>query len=212
MTSLESLWKQAERHRQVGLLKLAILREQLHQIHAQKSQKMAVGAPADAHALHQLETKIEALKTCNLRGVTWEQIVDPKPIPAPLLHREIPAETLQTLGKDKLDRFDRKWEYQLTAEAISQNWSIWTLDAWVFIATAEESHKELNDIFWPNGLVLFVEGAPRDSHAPLRPRWKGRWFFALSPDVDPQSLDFTKIAGSSLDPEPPVWSLLHAAR
>ena len=151
-------WRLCEGLPESDLLRLVVLRELLQSLHAEKSRLLSSGKRDESTSIRALETHIEELRNA-------------KPLEGDLAalasgtakfkkrSRLLPAAVFTAVDREKLERFDRKWEAAIAAEAISQGWRIWSLENWVEIPRVEEWNRKLVDQLWPHGIVLFVESA-----------------------------------------------------
>jgi len=196
------------------LLRLVVLREMIHLLHAEKSRCLACGKRQEAQALRVLEERLEALRDQpTLDGDIRQWCFSDKPIPAGRRHRLVPDNLVTRIGRDKFDRYDRKWESAIAAEAAQAGWGFWTLEAWVEVSQVEPWAALLTQRLWPHGLILFVENACNPSI--MERYWQGRWYVALAPHYrhpDELALQLERWtgSGSSSDPgmAPPRWSVV----
>jgi hypothetical protein len=211
-------WRLCDGSTGASLLRLAILRELLRSLHAEKSRCLATGKKTEAQQFRQWETRIENLRQgVDLKGELADLLRD-GPIPKKRT-RLIPQALLSVLTRERLERYDRKWEAEIAAEACSLGWRFWTLKAWVSIPLAEDWNRRLSERLWPNGVVLFIEaidhpapGPPADT-GPSESLWQGQWTILLQPSFTPQdlSLDFDRWRLAALCGEEILLEMLEAA-
>jgi len=124
----------------------------------------------------------------------------------------------QKLDRDKLQRYDRKWEKTIAAEAISLHWKFWCLDSWVQISYIEEWNKYLTTRLWPHGLVLSTESALSLKNDILHPTntvplWRGHWIIILDSQLkhpSELSLNLNQWPGTPEKPPTPAqWKLIY---
>jgi hypothetical protein len=208
-------WADCDGTPEMTLLRLSILRELIQKLHSEKSRCLANGLKAEAQSIKIWETRIEELRDhLSLYGDLMQLIQDPKS--APKKKRNIPEALFQNLDRDKLLRYDRKWEAAIVAEAITLNWKIWNLDAWVKIPSIEEWDTVLSQRLWPHSLVLFAESAqsPNTGLSPSEDTyWHGRWMTLLHPHFNTPielSLNLNTWPGApETPPSLPQWKQIY---
>jgi hypothetical protein len=202
-----------------SLLRLAILRDLLRSLHAEKSRCLATGKKNEAQQFRYWEQRIEDLRQgVDLKGELADLLREG--ITLRRRTRLIPQGLLAALGAEKLQRYDRKWESEIAAEACALGWKFWTLQSWVSIPLAEDWNRRLGERLWPNGIVLYVESLRQSPPGPSEPLWKGQWTVLLQPGYhSPQelSLDFDRWPGAPessplAQSEPPAWKLLFSPK
>jgi hypothetical protein len=214
-------WRLCEGVEGASLLRLAILRDLLRSLHAEKSRCLATGKKAEAQQFRHWEQRIEDLRQCmDLRGELTDLLREG--VLRKRRTRLIPQGLFNHLPADKLQRYDRKWETEIAAEACALGWRFWTLQAWVSIPLAEDWNRRLSERLWPNGVVLFVESLKQSgpNDGPSEPLWKGQWTVLLQPKFKTPAdlpLDFERWPGAPeaspvAQAEPPVWKLLFTPR
>ncbi|MGE0614720.1 MAG: hypothetical protein AB7P04_03690, partial [Bacteriovoracia bacterium] len=205
-----SRWDDSAALAECSLLRLVILRDLYRYLHAERSKVLVEGSKKSVDDIRALQTSLEELRGQDLRGLSLSDVISRakagKPLDTP---RRPAAELLQKIEREKLERYDRKWESALAAEAFHCGWGFWHLDAWVKVSTAEAFHGHLSRSLWPKGIVLFVEASPGNSLDKTdEPIWKGRWVCTLSPQKDPKATPLLSIPGISSRPDEPRWNLL----
>ena len=213
-------WQDSEGLPQMNLIRLGLLRETLQNLHSEKSRCLAEGRKQAAQAIRSWEQKIEELKDLPLLGNLME-LVQSSPLPSTTQlkrKRLLPEALYNRMDREKLERYDRKWESAIAAEAISLNWHFWVLDSWVHIPFLEEWNKTLTEKLWPHGLILFTETSVAD-HAEIVQEdedsafWRGSWMTVLAPNFrDPKelSLNSNYWPGAVLKaPTPPQWKPIY---
>jgi hypothetical protein len=190
---LRGQWLEARGKPECRLLRLAILRELHHEIHSGISRVTA--GSGDSLALKILQPGIEALRDARRLPEDWDALFRPSSFldgapgakPSPATPEELaallpPAGVTEAIGRDKLLRYDRKWEAALAAEARHAGWRFWTAERELPLAEVGRLNDDLVRELWPRGIVLFCEPAPREA----RPgHWRGRWYLAARPEVSP---------------------------
>jgi hypothetical protein len=211
-----------------SLLRLAILRDLLRSLHAEKSRCLATGKKAEAQQFRHWEQRIEDLRQgVELKGELTDLLRE-DPVRKKRT-RLIPQALLGVLTQERLQRYDRKWEAEIAAEASLLGWKFWVLRSWVSIPLAEDWNRKLGERLWPNGVVLFVEslqqstpsddparGPAGDMSFAMETLWKGQWTILLQPKYrspEELSLDFERWPGApETPPEPPEWKLIYSPR
>lgn len=210
-------WKECTNLPETTLLRLSILRTLVQNLHTEKSRCLATGLKADAQLIRTWENHLELLqKSSKLTGELFETIQQSKDVPKK--NRVIPEALFQRLNREKFERYDRKWEAVLVAEAMSLNWQVWTLEAWVNIPLIKEWDVYFTQKLWPQGIVLFVESAEEqviDSQNHSEKNcWRGRWVVVLHPRIKTEhdlSFSFNHWPGAPdpAPPSPPRWTLIY---
>jgi hypothetical protein len=109
-------------------------------------------------------------------------LIDTEPLPK--RSRMLPELLFAKLEREKLTRYDRKWEAAIAAEAVSVKWPFWCLDTWVQIPLIEEWDQTFVENLWPRGMILFSESSSSidkwQNHSENDPGvWRGRWNIIL---------------------------------
>jgi hypothetical protein len=212
-------WRLCDGVEGASLLRLAILRDLLRSLHAEKSRCLATGKKGEAQQFRHWEQRIEDLRQgVDLKGELADLLREG--VPLRRRTRLIPQALLGVLGAERLQRYDRKWESEIAAEACALSWKFWTLQAWVSIPLAEDWNRRLGERLWPNGVVLYVESLKQSPPGPSEPLWKGQWTVLLQPKYrtpDELSLDFDRWPGAPeasplAQAEPPAWKLLFSPK
>jgi hypothetical protein len=216
-------WRHCEGLEEATLLRLAILRDLMRQLHAEKSRSLAQGSKTEAQSLKVWELRIEDLRgSLRLEGELMELLSDPAKKPK-TRKRLLPEALFTTLAREKLERYDRQWEASLAAEAAQMGWQFWILDAWIDISSVEDWNQKLNEKLWPHGVVLFADNAS-DTGGSISTGegegavnfWHGRWFVLMHPRF--RAPDELLGSSSHLVPRTPVppslprWKLLFSLR
>jgi len=205
----EGRWRDAEGIEESTLLRLAILRELVRELHAEKSKLLARGARPEAQALKVWEKKIEDLKGAASFGGTLAEAIRGD-LPTRKRTRLLPESLFHFLPKEKLERYDRVWESAIAAEAATLGWRFWSLTAWVQIHQAEEWHRALSDRLIPHGVLLFAESA--DAVDAAGNLWQGQWLLVLKPRFSTPDFRVRELPGVSLEPAAPLWKLLYSPK
>ncbi len=216
-------WRHCEGLEEATLLRLAILRDLMRQLHAEKSRTLATGRKGDAQGLKVWELRVEDLRgSSRLEGELMELLLDPAKKPKTRT-RLLPEALFTTLAREKLERYDRQWEASIAAEAAQMGWQFWILDAWIDISNVEEWNQKLSEKLWPHGVVLFAESASSNSLSSGSTGsddsvnfWHGRWIVLMHPRF--RAPDELLGSSSHLVPRTPVppaqpkWKLLFSPR
>jgi hypothetical protein len=210
-------WLDCEGLPEMTLLRLALLRELIHNLHSEKSRCLASGKREEVKSIKEWETRLEDLRESSvLSGSLMDLLEDPSHIQK--RKRILPEALFQNLDREKLVRYDRKWESTIAAEAATLGWNFWFLDSWVNIALLEEWNANLNEKLWPHGLVLFVESADVktnevSSEGGEIELWRGCWLTVIHPEFnDPNdlSLNLNRWPAAPQEPPTPVqWKMIH---
>jgi hypothetical protein len=203
-------WQDSAGLEETTLLRLALLRDLIRRLHAEKSACMARGQKAESQAFGETEKRLTELRgAATLDAPLDELLLRTSPIRRRT--RLLPEALHSFIPKDRFDRYDRQWETAIAAEALSQGWRFWMLDAWVRIADAEEWHHQLGEHLHPHGLILFAESAPDAlaAHAPPD-LWHGQWHIVLKPRFLTPDFRVQELSGTSDQPQPPRWRLLYS--
>jgi hypothetical protein len=200
-------WRTCEGTGERDLLRLVVLRELLHGLHAEKSRLLSQGMHDDATSIRAIEARIEELRNCKpLEGDLHELLS--KEIKLRKRTRLLPDAIFGSLEREKLERYDRIWEAALASEAVAQGWRVWALEAWVEISKVDEWNRRLIEQLWPHGIVLYVEsGGSQNQNA-----WLGRWVCILHPKFRTPSeisLGFSNWPGTQSSPS---WRLLFSPK
>lgn len=143
---------------------------------------LALGDQKNAFQLQSLEEKVERLAYAPLIEDSLLKILATADAYEEN-KRPVPEQLYLFFDREKMNRFDRKWEREIAAQACLFGWEFWSLTATIDISQAEAFHFSLVDKLWPNGVVLFVEGTGeksvvREDGVRL---WKGHWHISVRP-------------------------------
>jgi hypothetical protein len=217
LSSCAPLWNQTRGLPEQRILRLAILRDLIRSMHAERSRLLALSQPDRADALRMVEPSTEALKFHPLAEASLPELVASRPERLAKPSRSpIPPELEAAAGGEgKFNRYDRQWEAEIAGEACRIGWGFWTMEAWIDIAKAENFHQALNQGLWPRGIVLFVESCSDTSDSPedaahSRSIWKGRWLIAHAPEQAPPGRSLGDLPGAVRPPRAADWRLLFA--
>jgi hypothetical protein len=211
-------WNDCHDLSQINLLRLGLLRELIQVLHSEKSRCLAEGRKENAQEIRDLESKVECLRDFNNLQGDLIQMIYKSSGEATRKKRLIPESLYLHLDRAKLERYDRKWECAIAAEAIALNWKFWYLDSWVKISGIEEWNKSLMDRLWPHGLVLFTESASTQNNEIIQemgnvPLWHGHWIIVLDTQLKHPtelSLHLNHWPGSPEEPPTPAqWKSLY---
>jgi hypothetical protein len=221
------LWEQAQEpsadkyRKATRLLRLAIIRELVRQIHTQRSELLARGRLAEATELEYRETFFNyrflevRFEEARFREVFLASGRKTKPLTISATPLELPSGLAAAVPPEKLNRHDRKLEAEMAREALKQSWNFWTLDAWVEVQKVESWAKSLEQKLWPYGVVLFVESDGFLKSFPVdgksRAFWHGRWTIILTPRVKDPTQDLTMDFENwcAIPSDWPSWKLLY---
>jgi hypothetical protein len=212
-------WRHTEGQPESTLLRLAVLRDIVRSLHAQKSRCLASGRRDLSQALRGWEQRLHELRNqAKLEGELTELVTGSTPIKKRT--RLLPEALYAAIDREKLERYDRQWEAVLAAEAASLGWRFWALEAWVEITLVEDWNRALNEQLWPSGLVLFVESSGVQAPAPATdqefPLWRGRWLLVVHPrfkSPEEIALNLSQWPGTPPEaPQPPHWKLLFSPK
>jgi len=205
-------WGDYEGLEETTLIRLAILRDVIRQLHADKSYCLATGMKSDAANFKAIETQIETLRTLGpLEGPLQDILLGTRKLKKRT--RTLPEALYSWIPKEKFDRYDRAWETEIAAEASALGWRFWELGAWVKIHDAEKFHHGLNDRLLPNGVLLFAESAFVNPAEEMKgDSWHGRWLVVLKPRFRTPDFRVLELPGVVLEPSPPVWKPLYSPK
>ncbi len=209
----ETKWQDAQGMSQETILKLAILRETIRNLHSEKSWCLASGYPEEAEQYHSYESLIDKLVNETSLKEPLREILDrASKLPdhaegVTVSTRKIPTELLELLPTEKIERYDRYWEKALVCEAAKIKWEFWKLKAHVQVELASNCEQALAQEIGNQGIILFAESS---ENFELREGiWQGQWLMIIEPGYDCRSIPLASIPGLSLIPNPPQWTLLH---
>ena len=216
-------WRHCEGQPESTLLRLAILRDIVRALHAEKSNYLAKGRKDLTQEIRKWETRLYDLRNeAKIEGELLQLISGDGPLRKRT--RLLPEALFTSIERDKLDRYDRQWEHALAAEASTLGWRFWALEAWVEITLVEEWNARLSEQLWPTGVVLFVESSstnspktPPPSAMELEcPIWRGRWILVVHPQFKNPAeiaLNLAQWPGTPCEPpSPPAWKLLFSPK
>ncbi len=208
-------WDDYEGLEESTLLRLAILRDLMREIHAERSRCLAEGKKADAQAFRDREKAIEDLrKVSPLSGKLPDCLA--RSSQAKARTRLLPEALFGFLAREKLERYDRAWEATLAAEAAALGWCFWALEAWVDIQQVEKWQEALTGQLIPHGVILFAENsetqAPSDVESGGPVLWHGRWYIVLKSQFRTPHFNVERLPGVSKDPELPQWRMLFSPK
>lgn len=206
-----SRWKFCEGLPESDLLRLAVLRDLVHGLHAEKSRFLAHGQRESASSIRTIEDRIEDMRNCKPLSGDLETLLSGTALGLKKRTRILPDSVFASLDREKFERYDRQWEAALASEGISIGWKIWALEACIDVPQIDAWHKTLTEQLWPHGIVLFVESA-RDNAISSTSAWLARWIMTLHSkfqDPSDMGLDFSKWPGTSSTPS---WRLLFSPK
>lgn len=212
IATYQARWEQSASIEEKTLLRLAILRDLMRELHAEKSRYLASGNREQAQTLRDWEKQASELKNAASLDGELLELLQGDPASIRKRTRLLPEALFSIVDKEKFERYDRAWESVIAAEAAHQGWRFWTVDAWVRISEAEVWHKALGTQILPHGIVLFAETAPSsetDTH--YSELWHGLWTIVMKPRFLTPDFRLKQLPGISLEPEPPQWKLLFSA-
>lgn len=211
-------WDDCEGLEEATLIRLAILRDLLRDLHGERSKCLADGKKDLAQSFRGSEKQVEDLRTASpLAGKLNDTLANSAK--AKRRTRLLPEALFGFIPRDKLERFDRTWEATLAAEAASLGWCFWSLDAWIDIREAERFQEDLASHLNPHGVILFAESAQEQAPSqtaldqPAGPvLWHGRWYVVLKPMYLTPEFHIERLAGVSKNPGVPSWRLLFSPK
>ncbi|HTL11904.1 MAG TPA: hypothetical protein VL588_05425, partial [Bdellovibrionota bacterium] len=144
LAGAQPLWTEAAAYDEARrLLRLALLRDLVRTLHAERSRLMALRQPDRAETLKKLEPILERLRTCELDSFDLAGLVNGDEPQNPLKEEPQDPRLDRILGEGKLDRYDRAWEAAMAVEALKRGWLFWALDTQVEVPKAEAFHLGL---------------------------------------------------------------------
>lgn len=205
----EPKWESIAGIPETHLLRLAVLRELWREVHAQKSRLLAKGQRSDLARLKPIEVGLDALRMAHKLDAPLRELLSSIPI-GKAKTRLLPETLFNVIDREKLERYDRAWEWALASEALALGWNIWALYAWVEIAQAETWHQALEHQLNPHGIILFAESTPSGPDEEKHPEsvWHGRWIIPLEPKYRTPDFGVSSLPGVSLQPSPPRWKMI----
>ncbi len=209
-------WADCEGLKEMTLLRLAILRELVLQLHLKKSQCLANGKKLEVQSIKEWEVRLERVRHLPLlSGPLMHLVKQSETIPQK--NRLIPEALFSTLNREQLLRYDHKWEVSIAAEAARLGWHFWSLDTWVELLKIDEWAARLSQTLWPHAVVLMKEDThpqrklePMDTSDPL---WHGTWTVLMHPNFrhpNELSLNLETWDGIAVNaPTRTIWKLLY---
>lgn len=185
----QSLWQEASPRPEREILRLAILRELHHWLHAQVSQALATGQRDYAKSLQKHQEQILALSHCSLAdsSSTYSDLFELLKTTSslPKKERPLPPSLLEIFEQKDFSRQDRYWENALAYEAASHHWQFWKTTTTLPLKDVETWNNDFSKKLWPNGVILWIE-----SEKPWKKMenstWTGHWIIILSPSIQPE--------------------------
>lgn len=202
-------WRDAATLPEATLLRLAILRDILGAIHAEKSVLLSRGSRQDAQGFQLQEKRLERLRQSATLPATLEEALN-QDTEFKKRTRLIPDALYQVIDREKLERYDRAWEFTLAGEASYLGWKFWALKVWVEISGAEAFHRALSDRLNPNGLVLYAETVPGSDTS--GEHWHGQWIVLLKPRYFTPDFRIAELPAATRGKTSPEWKLLFSPR
>jgi hypothetical protein len=180
-------WEAAEGKPEQDLIRLSILRRLSRVLHADFSRAMATGLSREFRdKLAKFDVRIDGFARLSPLPSSFSRLLDDDDVPSPpsVSPRTLPMALFAVLPKESIERFDRRWERELLAEALFIGGGLWTLEARIPAIGAADFQDSLERRLFPYAYSLFVETLGfRD------PMWHGRWFLAARPGMDWSILD-----------------------
>jgi hypothetical protein len=200
-------WDRVEGLPETDLLRIAITRDLMHALHADKSRLLSQGqrdqsATFKGHEKRMDEIRCSSPLSGDLRDVLSGTVKLKKRT------RLLPEALLANIAREKLERYDRQWELALASEACSLGWSFWAFEVRLDIAKIDEWNRKLNETIWPNGIVLFIESITLENDA----IWHGRWTLVLKPAFQKPDEFFPQLAQWAGAKSPVTWKLLFSPK
>ncbi len=206
-----SLWKKCDHLAETTLLRLAILRDLLFRVHAEKSKVLSSENDQPMRELQVLEERIQELRQAQNLNQPLSQLLSEKQSSGSKKMRELPKDLdfeKAKIDAKKFQRFDRLWEKALLSEGLEIGWDFWILQASVQMQYAEKWHTDFAKLLFPKGILLFTETNPNiPFYASEDPHtlWHGRWMVLLKPDFSPSHLELQNLQGLDYLHNPPQW-------
>jgi hypothetical protein len=205
-------WKNAAGFDETTLLRLAILRDLARHLHTERSRSLAHGKKDQVANLKNWEAKAEELRKCSPLDGDLQNLLEGK-VALQKRTRLLPDQFFTHMDRAKIERYDRQWEYALAAEACFIRWKFWALETWVHIPEIQNWNQKLEDILWPNGVVLFSENVSKEMRDDM---WNGRWILILHSKYrtpEELSLGLDRWVGSPEKPPTPTkWKMLFSPK
>jgi hypothetical protein len=200
-------WERVEGLPETDLLRLAITRDLMHALHADKSRLLSQGQREQGVFFKGHEKRMDEIRSSSpLTGDLRDILSGTTKLKKRT--RLIPEALFSSIAREKLERYDRQWEAALASEACTQGWLFWTFEVRLDIAKIDVWNKRLNDTIWPNGVVLFIESVTLENDA----IWQGRWTLVLKPIFQRPDEFFPQFAQWEGAKGPVTWKLLFSPK
>jgi hypothetical protein len=171
-------WKSVGTLPESDLLRLAITRDLMHDLHADKSRFLSKGQKEQTAFFKSHEKKMEEIRCSSPLNGDLKDILSGS-VKLKKRTRLLPDGLFTNIAREKFERYDRQWEAAVASEACQLSWPFWALDASLDLQKIDDWNRRLNSFLWPNGIVLFVESISLENEAAT---WTGRWILVLKPD------------------------------
>jgi len=168
------------------VFEIAKSREIARTVHANKSNALVRGQQKRFKKLSSEEEKIERQREA---GVALSRV-------------KIPKSFYKYIEREKIERFDRPWEFALILEAIKAGWSFWSFEADVKLTEVEKLDHQLHVKLTKIGVILFVESRSKKASSSF---WPGRWVLAVKSGFDPLAI---KVKSNNRNVKNIFWRLL----
>jgi hypothetical protein len=203
-------WRACEDLAETTLLRLSMLRDFSAQLHREKSRCMAKGDKAHASSYQSWEKRLADLRQAADLSFDLSEVMN-----ANLVFKNrtrlLPRPLLNVIPTEKLERYDRAWEFAMAAEAARLGWTFWQLHAAVLISDLEFWQNDLIERLLPNGVLLFTEPSEREYDAVPENAWVGCWTIALRPNLLTPEFRVKQQPGTVVIGKLPEWRILYTA-
>lgn len=206
---LSKKWLSLSHFDERDLLRLAVLRDLAHLLHAEKSRCLFRGDQTFASDLRSTETQVEELRKHRPFAEKLTELLE-KQFQLSSSTAQLQEAVFQKIPREKLLRYDRQWEAELLAEALQVGWNLWKLESAVKISQVNGWSQELVEQLWPHGIVLFAESASEMDAERLH--WNGRWFCVLSSKVTDLAPLSPRFSAGPQSHSPLSWQLLFSQK
>jgi len=205
-------WRIAGSGPDCDLLRLAVTRDLMHSLHAEKSRFLSKGQREEASKMKAYEKKIEEIRSSAPLSAQLQDILSGTSA-LKKRTRLLPEALFGVLSREKFERYDRQWEAALASEANQIGWDFFGLEAKLEIQKIDEWNKRLTERLWPNGIVLFVESISLESEKDSMPAtWHGRWIVVIKPQFQNSQLLSTDLNNWPGTQMPVTWKLLFSPK
>jgi hypothetical protein len=190
--ALSAHWARAEHSKYRTLLRLAVARDLARLVHAGISGSLADRVKPGAAPLRAIGAWLEPLRGLAQLDFPFEALLTgdlPRASdPGMSVARAPSARLLQTLGREKLLRYDRAWEAAIAAESDVAGWQLWRGEASIRLQAVGSWNEGVSSRLFPRAIVLYCEKSA--SSQPADPElWPGSWIAVSDPELgSPETL------------------------